>query len=111
MIQGHLSLQQLDRNQIYNPDLNSEESQQDITGYHAVTAVGWGHSNSYGLDYVIMKNSWGTDWADEGYFKLALVDTEVGTCNMFKLNSWMMNHRDNNNLFFDKEPLWSNYDE
>jgi hypothetical protein len=58
-----------------------------------------------------MKNSWGIDWADEGYFKLALVDTEEGTCNMFKLNSWMINHRDNNNLFFDKEPQWSDYDE
>mmetsp|Transcript_56226 Transcript_56226/g.97661 ORF Transcript_56226/g.97661 Transcript_56226/m.97661 type:complete len:924 (-) Transcript_56226:314-3085(-) len=38
-----------------------------VEGGHAVTAVGWGrHSN---VDYWLLRNSWGSDWADKGYAK------------------------------------------
>jgi len=56
-----------------------------------------------------MKNSWGTDWADDGYFKIALTEGKEGACNMYKLNTWMINHRDHNTLFFSKAPQWSDF--
>ena len=37
---------------------------------HAVLAVGYGEEN--GQQYVIMKNSWNTDWGEDGYMKVAI---------------------------------------
>lgn len=47
---------------------------------HAVLAVGYGVEN--GMPYWIIKNSWGAEWGDHGYFKMELGQNMCGvaTC-------------------------------
>lgn len=47
---------------------------------HAVLAVGYGVEN--GIPYWLIKNSWGADWGDHGYFKMEMGKNMCGiaTC-------------------------------
>jgi cathepsin L len=45
---------------------------------HAITAVGYGTEND--VEYLIVRNSWGPDWGEDGYVRLQLVDSNTGTC-------------------------------
>jgi len=46
---------------------------------HAVSVVGYGTEN--GVDYWLIKNSWGADWGEEGYMRL---QRGVGMCGIGK---------------------------
>ena len=49
---------------------------------HAVQTVGWGHDDATGLNYFIVRNSWGASWGDQGYIKIAETNTDLGICGM-----------------------------
>jgi len=50
-----------------NPDVNSWQYTN-----HAVVCVGWGETMHNGeiMPYWILKNSWGEDWGQNGYFNM-----------------------------------------
>jgi cathepsin C len=43
---------------------------------HAVLLVGWGEEN--GQQYWKLQNSWGPDWGEDGFFRIALGENEAG---------------------------------
>lgn len=44
------------------------DGQGPVVGGHAIEIIGWGEEN--GKKYWIIKNSWGKQWGDGGYFKM-----------------------------------------
>ncbi|XP_044951968.1 cysteine protease XCP1-like isoform X1 [Hordeum vulgare subsp. vulgare] len=50
---------------------------------HALTAVG------YGEDYIIMKNSWGGGWGEQGYFRIKRgTGRPEGVCDIYRIASY-----------------------
>eukprot|EP00350_Pseudokeronopsis_sp_OXSARD2_P004237 CAMPEP_0170540092 /NCGR_PEP_ID=MMETSP0211-20121228/115_1 /TAXON_ID=311385 /ORGANISM="Pseudokeronopsis sp., Strain OXSARD2" /LENGTH=308 /DNA_ID=CAMNT_0010842371 /DNA_START=21 /DNA_END=950 /DNA_ORIENTATION=- len=46
-------------------------------GGHAVKLVGFGHDEETGLDFWTIANSWGPDWGENGFFRMAWGEVEV----------------------------------
>ena len=64
---------------------------QNASTNHCVNAVGYG-SLANGGTYLIIKNSWGTNWGDNGYFKMEISDDySSGVCGSFR-NNWLSDH-------------------
>lgn len=56
---------------------------------HTLIGVGYGTEN--GVEYVIVKNSWGDDegWGEAGYGKIAFGDpSEGGTCMILRYGAY-----------------------
>lgn len=69
---------QLYKNGIYDPDTeNCPNSNGDID--HGVVIVGYGSDN--GLDYWIIRNSWGKDWGENGYIRISRGKNTCGVAN------------------------------
>lgn len=50
---------------------------------HGILAVGYGTDEVSGLDYFLVKNSWGPRWGDNGFFKISMFQAEpddMGMC-------------------------------
>lgn len=52
---------------------------------HAVIAVGYGTEN--GVNYFIIKNSWGTSWGEAGYIRIADNGAGKGICGILQMNT------------------------
>jgi C1A family cysteine protease len=48
---------------------------------HGVLAVGFGNDGD--TQYVIVKNSWGPEWGEEGYVRLEATESGPGVCGMY----------------------------
>jgi C1A family cysteine protease len=57
---------------------------------HAVTAVGYGTDEVTGLDYYLVRNSWGSAWGDKGYVKIAREGDGYGVCGIQEISVWSM---------------------
>jgi hypothetical protein len=51
-------------------EVTSAPASKTVKGAHAVEIVGWGLQND--IPYWIIKNSWGPEWNDKGYFNFAI---------------------------------------
>ena len=50
-----------------------------ISTNHAVSIVGYGTDGDSGLEYWLVRNSWGTDWGVDGFVKIAITEGD-GIC-------------------------------
>eukprot|EP00933_Yihiella_yeosuensis_P061146 TRINITY_DN63971_c0_g1_i1.p1 TRINITY_DN63971_c0_g1~~TRINITY_DN63971_c0_g1_i1.p1 ORF type:complete len:391 (+),score=83.33 TRINITY_DN63971_c0_g1_i1:113-1285(+) len=50
----------------------------DATINHAVLAVGYGHDDTLGMDYWLIRNSWGAFWGENGYIRLQRHSSDEG---------------------------------
>ena len=56
---------------------------------HAVLVVGYGQQD--GLEYFLVKNSWGTDWGENGYVRIGVKSTRnPGVCDILSQPVYLM---------------------
>jgi len=52
------------------------DCKRDSVVNHAVLALGYGHDPKSGLKYWLIRNSWGTDWGEDGFVRLQRHDAD-----------------------------------
>lgn len=45
---------------------------------HVISVVGYGHDDAQGLDYWVIRNSWGEYWGVSGFFRLQMGNNQLG---------------------------------
>jgi len=54
---------------------------------HAVNVIGYGTSN--GVDFWLVRNSWGTGWGEAGYVRIIRTSTTgAGMCGMLQKSTY-----------------------
>lgn len=84
---GALTVSYHVNNSYFNPSTNAYYYNGSDHANHAVSVIGWDDNYSkdnfattpIGDGAFIVKNSWGTDWADGGYFYVSYYDTSFAT--------------------------------
>lgn len=52
---------------------------------HAINIVGYGVDSATNKKYWLMRNSWGTSWGEQGYFRMIKVEQDgMGWCGMYQ---------------------------
>lgn len=52
---------------------------------HAINIVGYGVDSASGQKYWLMRNSWGSSWGEQGYFRMIKVEQDgMGWCGMYQ---------------------------
>jgi C1A family cysteine protease len=54
---------------------------------HAVAAVGYG-TDENGVDYYLIRNSWGSEWGDHGHVKIGRNGDGYGICGVQEISVW-----------------------
>ena len=55
---------------------------------HAVTAVGYGNDSASGLDFYLVRNSWGASWGEAGYIRMIRDENPTGICSICTIASY-----------------------
>jgi C1A family cysteine protease len=70
---------------IYRDGVYDDTDCDNVDVNHAMVIVGWG--NKDGVDYWIIRNSWGTGWGDSGY---VLVQRGVNKCQIDSYSAFVL---------------------
>lgn len=55
---------------------------------HAMVAIGYGLDDATGLEYIIVRNSWGSNWGVDGYVKIKADTKQGGICELYNYPSY-----------------------